>query len=170
MFFNRIRAFIVLCLTGSAGLMGQQTISTNGIFFAYQIEDDRLNCTLKAETKGWIGIGFNSRNSIVGSDLLLFNIVDGKPSSTDLFVKSAGNPKKDTELGGKNSIKILDSKETGNTSMVQFSIALNSGDPYDFKHKVNQEFWLILAYSMDDDFEHHSRVRKHVPFTLEHQD
>lgn len=170
MFFNKIRAFIALCLMGSAGLFGQQTISTNGISFSYEVKNDMLNCTLKAETQGWIGVGFNSRNSIVGSDLLLFNIIGGKPSSTDLYVKGAGNPKKDSELGGTHSIQILEAEEIGNTSMVQFSIPMDSGDPYDFKHKINQEFWLILAYSVADDFGHHSRVRKHIPFKLEYPD
>ena len=156
-----------LCLFGFAGLYGQQTTNVAGMLFTYSIEERQLVCKLQAPTNGWIGVGFNAQNSIVGSDLLLFNIVGGKPSYTDLFVKSAGNPKKDSELGGVNSIKLLDSKESENKTMVHFSIPMSSDDVYDFKHEIEQPFWLILAYSVADEFEHHSRVRKHIPFKLE---
>jgi|GEM_PF-2252169 len=150
-----------------AGLYGQQTAHVAGISFAYSIEQNKLVCKMEAPTNGWVGVGFNKQNSIVGSDLLLFNIVNGKSTYTDLFVKSAGNPKKDIDLGGENSIRLIDSQENENNTMVHFSIPLNSDDPFDFTHKIGESFWLILAYSVEDEFEHHSRVRKHIPFKLE---
>ena len=43
---------------------------------------------------------------------------------------------------------------------------MNSKDSNDFVHELGKEAWLILAYSVDDDFGHHSRVRKHIPFIV----
>ncbi len=150
----------------SVGLFGQQTHQTDGISLTYTIADKHLVCELKAETLGWVGVGFNTENSIVGSDLLLFNIVKGQASCVDLFVKSAGNPLPDEALGGKHTIELLDAEEKSSTTKVKFSIPLSSGDPFDFKHEMGKRFWLILAYSVADDFKHHSRVRRHIPITL----
>ncbi len=158
---------IAICCLLSAGLYGQQVISAQGMSFTYRMEKDMLRCTLQAKTKGWVGVGFNTKNSIVGSDLYLFNIINNKASGVDLYVKSAGNPLKDMELGGKSTFRILEATEGENTTRVQFTIPLNSGDSYDFVHKVGEQYWIILAYSVADDFGHHSRVRKHLPFTLE---
>lgn len=148
------------------GLYGQQTAKASGISFTYEVLGDDLKCTLSAPTNGWIGVGFNSKNSIVGSDLLLFNSVDGTFSSTDLFVKGAGNAVRDIDNGGKNTITLINGTESNSHTTITFSIPLDSGDTNDFVHKVKKEAWLILAYSVDDDFEHHSRVRKHIPFVI----
>ncbi len=152
-----------------AGLHGQQTAKVSGITFTYEVVGEALICKLDAPTNGWVGVGFNNKNSIVGSDLLLFNIIEGKPSGTDLFVKGAGNPVKDKENGGKNTITILGGSERDSYTTITFSIPMDSGDSNDFVHQTNKEGWLILAYSVDDDFKHHSRVRKHIPFVI-HKD
>ena len=115
---------------------------------------------------GWVGVGFNSKNSIVGSDLLLFNIKGKKVTRTDLFVKGAGNPVKDSANGGKNTAVIHGGTQESGYTKIQFSIPLDSKDSNDFVHVLGQKYWLILAYSVSDDFDHHSRVRKHVPFIL----
>lgn len=163
----KIICCIALCHLVSAGLYGQQTLTIQGMTFTYRVDENVLYGSLQAETKGWVGVGFNAENSIVGSDLYLFNIVNDKASGVDLYVKSAGNPLKDIELGGKSTFRILEATEGKKNTRVQFTIPLNSGDPYDFIHKVGEQYWIILAYSVADEFGHHSRVRKHLPFTLE---
>ena len=157
---------ILLCVMANTKTQGQEKITASGITFTYQIIEERLKCSLEAPTNGWIGVGFNTKNAIVGSDLLLFNIIDQQVSSTDLYVKGVGNPVRDIKNGGRNSIVIKEGKERQGYTKVHFSIPLISGDPNDFEHSLGQKAWLILAYSTDDDFEHHSRVRRHIPFTL----
>lgn len=157
---------LVLNLCSFAGLYGQQTTKASGMTFGYEVVDNMLKCSLQAPTNGWVGVGFNTKNSIVGSDLLLFNVVNGKVSCTDLFVKGVGNPIKDSANGGKNTITLLKGTEKNSFTHVTFTIPMNSGDPNDFVHVLGKEAWLILAYSVDDDFAHHSRVRKHIPFII----
>ncbi len=167
MLLGKSHIAVALCFAQFTVLAAQGSISTSGISFSYHIDEDKLVCRLAAKTTGWVGVGFNSQNSIVSSDLLLFNIIDGNVSSRDLYVKGFGDPREDIALGGSSTVKILSSEEAGNTTTVQFSIPLDSKDPYDFVHRKNEEFWLILAYSIADEFEHHSRVRKHIRMQLE---
>lgn len=149
------------------GLNAQKRMEASGILFQYEVKNDSIHAALTAPTKGWVGVGFNTKNSIVGSDLLLFNVRGGQVNGTDLFVKSAGNPFKDSDLGGENTIAIHSGIEQKGYTKIAFSIPLDSGDPNDFVHVLGKKSWLILAYSVSDDFEHHSRVRKHVPFVLQ---
>ncbi|MEL6306126.1 MAG: DOMON domain-containing protein, partial [Bacteroidota bacterium] len=160
-----------LCFLASlcvyTGLKAQQSVEASGITFQYEVKGDSIHAVLSAPTEGWVGVGFNSKNSIVGSDLLLFNIRSKKVTGTDLFVKSAGNPVQDSGNGGKNTAVIHGGTQESGYTKIQFSIPLDSNDPNDFVHVLGQKYWLILAYSVSDDFDHHSRVRKHIPFVLE---
>ena len=158
---------MLLLIVSGSHTEAQNTTAAGGNSFNYTIQGDSLACTLEAKTNGWIGVGFNDKNSIVNSDLLLFNIIDGIAFSTDLYVKGVGNPQKDSVLGGANTIRKLNGIEKDGITNVKFTIPLRSGDPFDFEHRFNAPYWLILAYSVEDDFSHHSRVRNHVPFKLE---
>ncbi|WP_435623536.1 DOMON domain-containing protein [Flagellimonas sp.] len=165
----QVLSVLAFSFYGFAGLYGQQVSKVSDISFTYDVVRDSLVCKLEAPTNGWVGVGFNNKNSIVGSDLLLFNIIAGTASCTDLFVKGVGNPVQDEKNGGKNTITILDGAERNTYTSITFSIPLDSGDRNDFVHQLDGQAWLILAYSVDDDFEHHSRVRKHIPFVI-HKD
>lgn len=142
-------------------------LEINGMQLTYQLENDSIEITLSAPTKGWVGIGFNRENNIVGGDLLLFHYVNGKVEAKDLFVKGFGDPRDDKQLGGNKSVVILEGEESSHETTVKFKLALDSQDPYDFKHERGNDFWLIMAYSTHDDFDHHSRMRKHLLYRFE---
>ena len=110
--------------------------------------------------------GQNQENNIVKSDLLLVHVVNDKVEALDMYVLGFGNPKEDETIGGSMDIRMLAGEEKNGQTKVTFKIPIASKDQYDFSHKIGQQFWLILAYSMEDDFGHHSRMRKHVLFTL----
>ena len=149
-------------------LMAQgESLKVGGMELSYTLRGDSVDISLSAPTLGWIGLGFNDQNSIVRSDLLLFHVVNGKTEAIDMHVVSAGNPKKDTALGGWHSIRIKGGQEMGNKTIVHFSIALHNDDWYDYQHELANDFWLILAYSTHDEFAHHSSMRKHVKYRFE---
>ncbi|MDW3191454.1 MAG: DOMON domain-containing protein [Cytophagales bacterium] len=142
-------------------------VHVGGMHMSYEITNDSVTISLSAPTTGWVGIGFNQENNILESDLLLFHVIEGKASGLDLFVKGIGDPRKDTDLNGHTSFRMLEGKEENGQTEVQFRIALDSQDPNDYQHTLSESFWLILAYSAHDDFEHHSLMRRHVPFVFE---
>ena len=147
------------------GLYAQQA-SAGGMTVSHRITGDRVEFTLTAPTQGWVGIGFNSRNSIVSSDLYLFHVVDGQTTGQDMYVKAAGDPRLDLDLGGTDDIQIVSGTEGQGKTRIVFSLPLSSTDKNDFKLAPEKELWLIMAYSTHDEFDHHSRMRRHVQYTL----
>lgn len=150
-------------------LWAQGEVTVNDMKFRYEIQAKVIEITLEAPTLGWVGVGFNDRNSIEKSDLLLFHVIDDQVESLDMHVIGFGNPKKDQSLGGTNDIKVLSGKEEGQSTSVTFSLPFPSKDTFDFQHQLDKEFWLILAYSTHDEFDHHSRMRKHILFSFSDQ-
>lgn len=157
---------VLLSATLSTGFT-QNTIAVKGMEFKYEILEDKVKIVLAAPTKGWVGVGFNTQNSIVESDLYLFRVKDGRTEGLDMKVISFGNPQEDQVLGGTIDFSKLKGKEENGTTQITFQLPLNTRDQYDFDHQLNKPFWLILAYSTQDDFGHHSRVREHIKFTFE---
>ena len=163
-----VMTMIVLLLLGF-WLNAQKGVNLNGMTFNYEIlEDSHIEISLEAPTKGWVGVGFNDHNDIVGSDLYLFHVVGQEAEALDMKVVGLGNPKIDSQLGGTHSVAVLKGQEVDGRTKVTFRLPFPSSDPYDFRHELGKQFWLILAYSTHDEFDHHSRMRKHIPFTLEH--
>ena len=161
------KAFIILFVLTSPGLLAQESLQLGGMTMSYTIVGQQLSVTLEAPTQGWLGIGFNDRNAIVGSDLLLMHVIDNKAEVLDMQVKGIGNPKEDQMLGGTNNIIITAYAEKAGRTTISFSRPLNTQDPNDHPIERGEDLWLILAYSTHDDFGHHSRMRKHTSFTFE---
>ncbi|MEL7001161.1 MAG: DOMON domain-containing protein [Bacteroidota bacterium] len=156
---------LFITLFSPAALIAQgKSVNLGGMEMSYRLRADSIYITLSAPTTGWIGIGFNSQNSIVKSDLILFHIIDNQTEAVDMYVVAAGNPQKDDNLGGQQSITVKHSLEAEGKTTVRFSVALRSRDRYDYQHNPGDDFWLILAYSTHDEFEHHSRMRKHIKY------
>lgn len=147
-------------------LFAQDRVELGGMTTKHRIVGDRVEFTLTAPTNGWLGIGFNDRNSIVGSDLYLMHVIDGKTAGQDMYVKGAGDPRLDQSLGGTSDLQIISGEESAGKTKVVFSLPLNSTEQYDYQLEPGKSLWLILAYSTHDEFAHHSRMRKHVRFTL----
>lgn len=147
-------------------LYGQHEVEVNDMKFSYLVDRDSIYVTLRAPTLGWVGVGFNNQNNIVGSDLLLFHIIDGETEVLDMYVAGLGNPKEDERNGGEMSIRSIKGIEKNEFTQVTFSRAMDTADLYDFAHQKGKSFWLILAYSLHDNFSHHSRMRKHILLKL----
>ncbi|MEM7381557.1 MAG: hypothetical protein AAF361_10235, partial [Bacteroidota bacterium] len=56
--------------------------------------------------------------------------------------------------------------ESGKNTVVDFRIDLLTYPEFSTGIQKGSEVWLICAYSEDDDFAHHSMMRKHIKVTL----
>ncbi len=155
-----------LLVSYSLELMAQKEVIVQDMKFSYRLQDGEIEMELEAPTRGWVGVGFNDQNSIVKSDLLLFRVVGKRVEAVDMYVVGFGNPKEDTTLGGTMDIRDLEGIEEQGRTKIRFRLPFPATDPHDFAHQLNRQFWLILAYSTHDDFDHHSSMRKHQLFAF----
>lgn len=155
------RLLCLMALLAASQLTAQMDVSLGGMRWQGERRGDFLVMEVYAPTQGWVGVGFNRDNGIVGSDLLLLRVLDGKADGTDLFVKGAGDPRTDESLGGSHDLEIIDFAETREGTYLKFRRPWPGEDTYDFPLREGESFWLILAYSTHDDFGHHSRMRQH---------
>lgn len=161
------RFALFLAMIFPLGAFAQGNVDIGGMRMSYQLEGDSIEISLFGPTKGWIGIGFNATNCIVKSDLILLKVENDQVKHLDMYVRGVGNPVEDTRLNGTDDVHIKDFFEDHRGTSITFKIPLRSSDKYDFRHELGKLFWLIIAYSVSDDFGHHSRMRKHVQFKLE---
>ena len=159
---------LILIFSANGMLMAQQQVEAGGMIFTAKLVGQRIEIQLEAPTEGWLAVGFNSENNIVGSDLLQFRIEEnGDVYAEDQYVTAAGKHPRDIDLGGTDHIQVLSGKQWEGKTKVHFSIPFESGDQFDFQHELGKDFWLILAYSRERDFDHHSIMRKHLAFRWE---
>ena len=143
-------------------LPNENKIQQGPMTCTYSVQQDSIEIELSAPTTGWLAIGFNTENSIVGSDLKQLTIREGQVFYEDQFVQAFQTNPPDESHGGESNITIINGIEKAGSTTIKFRIPMQSEDTFDFKHCTKKDFWLILAYSQSDDFEHHSTMRKHV--------
>lgn len=158
--------FFILSLIVIPYQKSPKKIKVEKMEISWEFTEDHVEFTASAPEDGWIAIGFNSENNIVGSNLYMVNVTPTKVNAEDLFVVSVGNPKPVIALGSNSQITNYSGIETKEGTRVKFSLPRTAIDNYHFNLKEGQKIWLICAYSMEDEFDHHSRMRKHVHVTL----
>ena len=153
--------FSIISLTAQ-----QQKLAVGGMEVDWEFDQDTIVFTATAPDDGWIGLGFNSHDAIKGANLFLFNHTKKGSAAMEYFVLNPGNPKPVKSLGSQEQLIAYSTKEMDGKTQVRFSLPTTAVDDYHFDLGPNTTLWLICAYSMEDEFEHHSRMRKHVKVTL----
>ena len=152
---------IILTLLSWMNSPADQEIRMEQMIMHYSIEHDSLHVHLRAPTRGWLAIGFHNKNNIIGNDLKMLRVIDGMVQGEDQFVTGFQQHPEDKSVGGDNHLFLKGGRETDIFTEIWFSIPLQSGDQYDFSHVAGKGCWVMLAYSVSDDFQHHSRMRQH---------
>ena len=133
---------------------------------SWEHHKDRVTFTASAPDDGWVALGFNSKNDIVGSNLIMVGVKGTTATAQDFYVVSAGNPKPVGTLGSTSQVENAVGQDKNGITTISFSIPIKALDQYHQDLSKGRQLWLICAYSMEDEFDHHSRMRRHVQITL----
>ena len=157
---------ITLPYQPAASISNGKKVEKNGMAFEWQIEGAILKCKVSAPGTGWVAIGFNPENELSGTNLIMGSVAGKDCTISDRFIVQPGLHQAISELGGRE--QLLDPKgvEVDGNTILEFSMPLNSSDVYHHTLKAGQGYHLLLAYSRDDDFQHHSIMRTSVFITL----
>ncbi|MEO0473053.1 MAG: DOMON domain-containing protein [Bacteroidota bacterium] len=127
--------------------------------------DDMIEFEIHSPLDGWVALGFNDADNIVGTNLIMANCRNNQPQLTDMYVVGFGDPRPVHKLGSQPQAQIIGGNKQQGTQ-IRFRIPQQSQDKYHFDLRKGQKIWLICAYSESEDLDHHSRMRRHVEVEL----
>jgi hypothetical protein len=143
-----------------------KTIDKNGMKVSWYFQNEQIYFEISAPTDGWITVGFNQNSGIQGAYLLMGNVINGKANLVEHYTISTGNYKPITELGEISQVKNIEGEEKNNFTQMKFSLPVKTLNKYQKDLKPDMNYFMILAYSREDDFQHHSMMRTHIKVTL----
>jgi len=143
-----------------------QEISKNDMTVKWNIEQEIIHIEMEAPTDGWVAIGFNESTSLSGTYLLMGRVINGNAEIVEHYTDKPGSYKPIAEYGIANQTDLLSGEETENLTRIRFSIPISAASTY-HKELLPKSTWnLLMAYSLEDDFQHHSIMRTSVNIEL----
>jgi DOMON domain len=141
-------------------------LEVNGMTVDWHHKNDCVFFKISAPTEGWVTLGFNDKDDILHANLIFCRVQSGKVEVADHFVVEFGDHQPTEKLGGVSVVKDISGEEKDGKTTVSFSIPTQSLDKFHFNLEEGTQRWFICAFSAEDDFNHHSRMRAHRVVTL----
>ncbi len=126
-------------------------VKNKKISFFWKVQGDIIAIKVTAETKGWVGIGFNPSKKMKDANFVLGYVKNGKVEIRDDFGKSKTSHKPDSKLGGTSDVVLTGGTEKGGITTIEFTFPLKSGDKYDSEINANGDNIVLLAYGSGRD-------------------
>tara|TARA_R110000850_G_scaffold84412_3_gene181173 strand:+ start:318 stop:830 length:513 start_codon:yes stop_codon:yes gene_type:complete len=167
---NITNPYLLLAMIGCTPLVPNNswpnTIQKNGMTVNWKHQGDRVFFEMSAPTNGWVAIGLNPDEGITGTYLLMGRVVNGKAELVEHYTIAPGNYQPIESLGGEIAVKDIDGEETGNSTTIRFSLPVETGSKYQTPLTQSLEYNMLIAFSRDDDFKHHSMMRTSISIKL----
>ncbi len=141
-------------------------LEINGMTVNWVIKDQHIEFQLSAPTTGWLAIGFNETDALPGTYLVMARVRQRVAQVVEHKTLTPGDYQPITALGGQASVVVLSGKEQGNITSVQFRIPQQVADGFHKQLLPGSKWRLLVAYSREDDFKHHSMMRTNIAITL----
>jgi len=159
------------CETVKDEILGPEPIPGSavsaGVTLNYVIDENDLHCTLRANTVGWIAVGFNPSSMMNEANFIIGYVENDNGFIRDDWGISNTTHSSDLVLGGSEDIILINAYESEGITELEFKIPLDSGDQYDQALEINQTYPIILAHGDDDDFDSYHTAAGLTEITLE---
>lgn len=154
--------FLLVSMNG----VNSKSLKTEGFHLEWTHVDGKVQFNLTAPTTGWVAVGFTETGDLMGSNLIQGHVVDGKPFVQDQFITGFGEHPPVEALAVKSCISQTGGKQENGQTTISFSILKEKGDKLHCDLQEGKQINVWLAYSVSDDFDHHSRKRVLKTITL----
>lgn len=156
----------ILAITQIQPQDSMKEVRKNNMRVSWKLEKEHIQIEIEAPTNGWVAIGFNETSSLAGTYLLMGRIQNGKAEVVEHFTEKPGSYKPITKYGIPNQVSSTSGDEKGNLTKLKFSIPISKSSKYHKQLSSGTKWNLLMAYSVDDDFQHHSIMRTSIEITL----
>lgn len=126
------------------------------MFASWVDEGPVLVVTLSAPTTGWVAIGFNRGPELAGARLVMASV----QGATALAEEHVAAPPEHFRV---DDLRVRSAREVSGRTEVTVEVPRVRGVPGELRLDEASVGHLILAFSESDDFQHHSRMRVHLP-------
>ena len=141
-------------------------LDVGGMRVAWSHRDGAVIFDVSAPTTGWVAVGFNDVDSIIGADLVMMRIVDGALEVQNRFVVATGDHRPVEEIGGVSIVLGVEGELSEGRIGMRVVLDPRGEGSHHYSLAPGSEIVLINAYSVSPDFQHHSRMRRHVRVRL----
>jgi hypothetical protein len=152
--------------TESIAQKSNRQVEKNGMLIEWHHQNDSVRFEMSAPTQGWIAIGFNDREGMRGTYLLMGRVRNKQAEVVEHYTQNPGNYRPITDLGGQSLVHGVNGKESDHKTVVRFSVPTKAQTAYRSDFFPGKKYFLTLAFSREDDFQHHSIMRTSVKITL----
>jgi hypothetical protein len=139
-------------------------VAIDDVTFDWRHSGDRLHGTLTAPTRGWIAVGFNMSRRLSGTRFVI-SITRPKPTA-EMHVALVPEHPTIEFLGGRSGLADVSGRSDDTQSTVKFSLPHLNAAPFDLDLSPGTPVYLMLAWSHEADFAHHSAWRRHLDVVL----
>ena len=153
--------FILFTLLGFSNIKGQEnkSITVEGMTVSWHHEHDRIHFTMEAPTTGWLAIGFNTSQNLSDTYLIMGRVQHNKTEVVEHYVIKPGVYQPIIELEGKPQVRDIKGSESNEISVISFSLPHDPACSFQKALNKNTPYHLLVAFSREDDFTHHSMMR-----------
>jgi hypothetical protein len=141
-------------------------IKKNNMSVKWKIEKDIIHFEMQAPTEGWVAIGFNETASLTGTYLLMGRIRDGRAEVMEHYTDKPGSYRPISDYGISSRTKAITGTESGDFTRLKFSLPVAAASKYHKELLPGTKWTLLLAFSLADDFQHHSIMRTSLEIKL----
>ncbi len=165
---------LVVCLAGTTlNAQNWKKVEKNDMIVEWRIDQNKVWFRMAAKTQGWLALGFNTEDELKGSSLIMAASVKGSAGKEanekieEHYIIQPGNHKNVADLNKKTILSDTKvSVEDAMYTMARFALPLNHTWDDRIALVEGKKYYFILAYSVSDDFDHHSSMRTTVQVTL----
>jgi DOMON domain len=161
---------MTLLISKSFSIQAQQKdfkkATVNGMTFHWRFDKDHLQCQASAPNKGWVAIGFNTKDELSGTNLIMGAVEQDFVTIDDRFIVKPGEHKSIIDLGGSEAVVHRSGTEENGVTTISFSIPLSVNDKFHHNLLEGKEYYVLMAFSQEDDFQHHSIMRTTIKLKL----
>jgi hypothetical protein len=140
-------------------------VNAAGVRLQWLIRNDQLHACIEAQTRGWVAVGFNTKPMLDGARLVMGRVVNGRVEAQVHIAKPPHHIHRLTPQGAERVSNVIGTHENSKTRIC-FNIPLAAVDAEDVALREGLNTHIVLAWSHESDFNHHSAVRSAVQAKL----
>ncbi len=152
-------------MAASDRVAAPSSVSAAGVQFSWSVQGETLHGCMSAATSGWVVVGFNTRATLEGARLVMGRITAGRAHAEVHIAQPPRHLHRRTPEGLER-VSQVSGRQSGGRTHVCFTMPLGRADAEDVALVKGSPVHLILAWSHETDFDHHSAQRDSLDVTL----